>query len=337
MNDLRPADDSRNDASDGVRVRRVDDRWREAVVRRLLAGRPQFDATVAQVLQEHESGLLPLNGLLVAERSTVPPGSSAGWLGVAVYTLGRDGSANLWPPVAESLAVRGRLLAAAIAAARSEGAGYVQLLAAPEGDDDPLFARHLFAYTDLQFLTLDASGLAMAATRLRSQFSKDLPSLHARLFREEDREEWVRLLARSFDGSRDCPEICTLRTTEQALLSIELTGHTSTSGWRAYGRAPGDSVEEAVGLAMATHHQAVDVRELAYIGVRPSARRQGIARAMLLDVFTACLRDGCGALVVSVDCGNTPAVSLYRSLGFEFVERQRVWLDVDLRSGRRPL
>jgi ribosomal-protein-alanine N-acetyltransferase len=52
------------------------------------------------------------------------------------------------------------------------------------------------------------------------------------------------------------------------------------------------------------------------LAIRPDARRQGHARTLLRAVFAQAATDGARAATLEVRRSNTPAVSLYQSLGF---------------------
>jgi ribosomal protein S18 acetylase RimI-like enzyme len=64
------------------------------------------------------------------------------------------------------------------------------------------------------------------------------------------------------------------------------------------------------------------------VGARPAYRRQGLARAVLLE----CLRrmQGRGVERVSVSTGvtNLPAIRLYESVGFKIVNEYREYIQV---------
>ena len=56
--------------------------------------------------------------------------------------------------------------------------------------------------------------------------------------------------------------------------------------------------------------------EIITLGVLPEARRAGAARALLADLFLRARARGVEALTLEVAADNTPALSLYKSLGF---------------------
>ena len=78
---------------------------------------------------------------------------------------------------------------------------------------------------------------------------------------------------------------------------------------------------EPSGLALA--RVAADEAELLTLGVRPVARRQGLARALLHRLGAEAARRGAGALFLEVAVANPSALALYRAVGFAEVGRRR--------------
>ncbi len=59
--------------------------------------------------------------------------------------------------------------------------------------------------------------------------------------------------------------------------------------------------------------------EILTLGVAPAARRQGIARALLEDLFARAHALGASSVVLEVAADNSPALALYESTGFRTV------------------
>lgn len=62
--------------------------------------------------------------------------------------------------------------------------------------------------------------------------------------------------------------------------------------------------------------------ELLRVATRPSARRRGLAEALLADALERLGRAGIATVFLEVDEGNAPARTLYEKLGFEEVGRR---------------
>ncbi len=64
-----------------------------------------------------------------------------------------------------------------------------------------------------------------------------------------------------------------------------------------------------------------NVGEFEPVGTRPAFRRQGMARAVLVEGLRRLQVRGCTSAVVWVDADNTPAIALYESVGFRCMQR----------------
>jgi ribosomal-protein-alanine N-acetyltransferase len=76
---------------------------------------------------------------------------------------------------------------------------------------------------------------------------------------------------------------------------------------------------------MALTRVTADEAELLTIAIIPSARRRGIARALLLAEMTIAGELGARQMFLEVAVGNRNGLALYRSLGFEDVGRRRAY------------
>ena len=88
--------------------------------------------------------------------------------------------------------------------------------------------------------------------------------------------------------------------------------------------------EEAAGLAWARHEAGVVT--LYQVWVAPERRGRGIAHALLLEAIGWARAQGAQAVELDVTVGDTPAVRLYKRMGFEEVGAPVPMAD---RSGRR--
>jgi ribosomal-protein-alanine N-acetyltransferase len=79
--------------------------------------------------------------------------------------------------------------------------------------------------------------------------------------------------------------------------------------------------DSPIGFALA--RVIVDEAEIISLGIAPTARRQGYARAILLGLIDQCRLRGAATLFLEVAARNEPAKALYRTHGF-------------LETGKRP-
>ena len=75
-------------------------------------------------------------------------------------------------------------------------------------------------------------------------------------------------------------------------------------------------------LGVATFHCVEDVADLNRVVVAPAARRTGLARRLLAAGFEWAGQRGAERVLLEVEAGNTPAVTLYESLGFAVLARR---------------
>lgn len=66
-----------------------------------------------------------------------------------------------------------------------------------------------------------------------------------------------------------------------------------------------------------------DSAEVVTVGVVPTARRRGVARLLLADLLGYARDRGAAEVFLEVRVDNEPAITLYRSCGFEPVGRRR--------------
>ena len=271
-------------------------------------------ARVEKALALIAQGELPEDGLLVCRS----PVSVVG----AITALPMAGSAGLvWPPQVdepgEGAAIEDALLESALRWLRQRGARFVQSLLA---DADVPFAepffRHGFEHTTtlvyLQKSLTPQDAHAGDSSRLRYQ---SYPHCDASLFNA--------LLLESYHDTLDCPELNDLRSGDEVL-----------AGYRA---VPGCQVErwwlawhedKAVGVLVSVPSREPATWELSYVGLAPSARRQGFGTEMTRKALADAYSVAATRLTLTVDARNEPARRMYRLMGFEEFDRREVMLTV---------
>lgn len=98
----------------------------------------------------------------------------------------------------------------------------------------------------------------------------------------------------------------------------QVAGELALSTTRAW-IATGDRAEAT---AYATFRVVGEEAELVRVAVRPSGRRQGLARRLLDRALSRLAQEGVGVVFLDVREDNAPALALYRRLGFDEVGRR---------------
>ena len=135
-------------------------------------------------------------------------------------------------------------------------------------------------------------------------------------------ETFAAVLARTYEGTQDCPEISDARTAPEALAGHQAEGFDPNRWWLA------SAGGAAVGLLLV--NPAVDGEgwEIAYVGVVPEQRRRGFGRELMLKALTEAKAAAEPQVTLAVDARNQPARDLYRLVGFEATESRDVLLAV---------
>jgi ribosomal protein S18 acetylase RimI-like enzyme len=270
-------------------------------------------ARVAGGLDLIEAGELDPAGVLVAR-------SAGRIVGAMVAAPVPGAGAAVWPPHVErgiAPAVADELVRRSCNWLRVKGVKLAQALLSPE--DAPL----------AEPLVRCGFRRATALWYLRNDLSRFPPVSHGGLnqlvyttFAEVGPTAFEPMLARTYEGTQDCPEISDARTAGEALAGHMASGFDPRRWWLA--SADG----EPVGLVLVNPAVDEDGWEIAYVGVAPKYRRRGYGREMVLKALVEAKAAGQSAVLLAVDARNAPARELYRQLGFEPTETREVLLAV---------
>lgn len=123
----------------------------------------------------------------------------------------------------------------------------------------------------------------------------------------------IAALDASYDDTLDCPELCGLRDTADVLVSHRSVGKQDDSLWWVIS-------ENNTPLGCCLMNLCPDQRsaELVYLGLGPTLRGRGVAKSILAYAMDESLAGRPGwSVTCAVDDRNTPALALYRRLGFK--------------------
>lgn len=132
------------------------------------------------------------------------------------------------------------------------------------------------------------------------------------------RRALIEALDKSYEDTLDCPELCGVRTTEDVLASHKATGDFDPEHWwlvQLDGRPEG-----CVLMSRCPDQGAL---ELVYLGLSTALRGRGLGRLLLDRAIRSASDVSTTSVTCAVDRRNTPALALYRGLGFsEFTARR---------------
>ena len=258
---------------------------------------------------------------LVAAGELDPAGVLVAWIdgapcGVFVCQLAPGAAAVVWPPqvshTAAQTAVEDALVGRACAWLRQRAKLAHALLTEQEyAHADPLLRNGFRHITGLWYLRHDLADLPAISPRLQCRTSDTDPALFAQT------------LLRTYEGTRDCPEINYVREIEEVLDGHRAQGrHDPRYWWLAL------DAERPVGVLLLADVPALGGWDLSYLGVVPEARRRGVGRELTCRALAEACRAGVPRLSLAVDTRNEPAWALYRGLGFTPYDRREVLLVV---------
>ena len=118
-------------------------------------------------------------------------------------------------------------------------------------------------------------------------------------------------LEASYADTLDCPELCGLRSTRDVITSHMATGAFDPKRWWLVRK---NGVAE--GCCLLNHCPANHAVELVYLGISSSLRGHGLAQRVLRHALARIDAPGVREITCAVDTRNTPALKLYRSMGF---------------------
>jgi len=220
--------------------------------------------------------------------------------------------------------VASRLIRGAVRASAEAGARFIQAVAEPEGRS-PL-ARAIARAGMERLAVLAYLRRKVTEAEARTAGPKGIVWKRWTAWR---RRKFARTIARTYEGSLDCPAMAGLRTAQDALATHRATGVFRAGAWHLAlegGAGHGTSrirAREAVGVVLASEVEGRG--DLGYLGVVPEARGRGVGRALVAQAIRDTARMGLPALTVAVDTQNGPAWRLYAGAGFKEVRRRLVF------------
>ncbi len=194
------------------------------------------------------------------------------------------------------------------------GGGKLAQAIVPAEDADrirPLLRRGFARVTRLRYLSHDLHALPPPAEH-EIRFEPITPA---------NESAFRATLARTYEGTLDCPELNGVRTMDEVLAGYRAAASAGPPRWWLARRAG-----EPAGVLILTALPEGPALDLSYVGVVPEQRRRGVARAATRLALDAARHAGASELLVAVDERNGPARRLYAAAGFTDVEAREVYL-----------
>jgi ribosomal protein S18 acetylase RimI-like enzyme len=247
--------------------------------------------------------------------------NAGGVAGVLVCLPVPGASALFWPPRSvadpDASAREDRLVTHALGWVRSRGAKLSQgLLTADESLlAGPLLRNGFCRVTRLWYLFHDNHvPVLQLSTPARLDFRAYDPARPT---------EFHQTLIRTYEGTRDCPEINGVRTIDEVIAGHRAQGRFEPTRWWLACEA-----DRPVGVLLLTEMRESGDWDVSYLGVVPEARRRGFGRELMLKALVEAKAGAANRVTLSVDGRNEPALHLYRSFGFVPFDRREVLLSI---------
>ncbi len=80
---------------------------------------------------------------------------------------------------------------------------------------------------------------------------------------------------------------------------------------------------ESDAVSFVSFEKVFDEGQIISVATKPECKRHGYAKKLFREIFKTAKDNGIAFLSLEVRCNNTPAVSLYKSLGFKEVGRRK--------------
>lgn len=296
------------------RVSPADQRLALAV---LLTGRPApRDPAVDQFLRFSAAQKLNLDDLWLAhDRATGRPVAAT----LLVPCPGRTALQFVSPVTADSnQAAATELIRTAAEAQDPRAVRLIQSLLDP-GQDRTQRLLEAAGFHELATLTY------MQARATRRSVPLELAEENLRILHwaEANREAFAAAILASYKQTQDCPGLLGLRQIDDIIAGHMASGMFRPELWYALYR---DQTPAGVMLLNEVPHN--NAFELVYLGLSPAFRGRGLARRLLEHALAVVAAQKRSTLILAVDEQNTPAVRLYRGMGFQSTGSKRAMIRV---------
>jgi GNAT superfamily N-acetyltransferase len=249
--------------------------------------------------------------VLLAEDSDTP-------VGALLVKLRPGRTAFFWPPAVVACEIATQVADALLTEAnrRLDAAGVVLCQALLEQND--FAGRESFARNEFPHLT----NLALLARSL----DEPLPVRRgvkwaSHSYTPTDRMRFATLIERTFVGSLDCAELHGALSGNESLALHQASGKFDPRFWLRF-----DVHAHDAGLVLVNPYPELNSCEVAYVGVVPEFRGEGLSQEMLIEALLLAQNSGFSEAFLAVDEKNHFARTTYHHLGFRLRESRAVHL-----------
>jgi mycothiol synthase len=150
---------------------------------------------------------------------------------------------------------------------------------------------------------------------------KQIAALEWVAYGDDTHHLFTQVIEATYEDSLDCGSLNGRRSIEDILASHRAVGEFDPQLWSI-----GVLAGRPAGVVLVNCIPQRWVCEVVYMGVVPSARRQGVGRALLSRAVELARERAAVSLNLTVDVRNVPAQQLYASFGFREESRRDVWI-----------
>ena len=148
-------------------------------------------------------------------------------------------------------------------------------------------------------------------------------ALRFEMYQVEHRQRLAKLIEQTYEQSCDLAELNGVRNISDVLDEYEHTGQFHPDRWRLVTHN-----EQDVGCLLMADHPRDNQWELVYMGLIPVARGKKWGTAIARYGGWLARQANCERLMLAVDAKNLPALSVYNHVGFEIVDRRKLFLKI---------
>ncbi|MCG8587044.1 MAG: GNAT family N-acetyltransferase [Pirellulales bacterium] len=278
-----------------------------------------FESLPEHLRDSHVDALLaargetPLDGLIARISATT--------IEAAVFVQPQAGGvASLWGPAVlpgyagDKHTIIRALIELGCCWAREKEAELAQTLI---GNDQAMLADF---YRDEGF-SIRADLVYMACGVVASLSNETRSELQLVPCRARGEEPVSSIIAQTYQGTRDCPELNGLRDMQHVLEGYTDAGDSGDEYWYLVCRSG-----QTVGVLLLADHASQDQIELVYLGVLPAERGRGYGETITRHALREARRLGRSRVVLAVDARNRPAIDIYERVGFTTFDRRTALL-----------